>query len=72
MNRKTKIIICLALVAAIVLGVAITVGVLKAPKKIRIYDTLHRHKWIWILVMAVAHISNWFYPLNPTIKKEKI
>lgn len=36
MNRKTKIIICLALVAAIVLGVAITVGVLKAPKKIRI------------------------------------
>lgn len=41
-------------------------------KKIRLYNQLHRHKWIWILVMAVAHISNWFYPLNPTIKKEKI
>lgn len=41
-------------------------------KKIRLYDQLHQHKWIWILVMAVAHISNWFYPLNPTIKKEKI
>ncbi len=36
MKRKTKIIISLCLVAAIVLGFAITIGVLRAPKKIRV------------------------------------
>ena len=41
-------------------------------KKIRLYNQLHRHNWIWLLVMAVAHISNWFYPSSSTIQKEKI
>lgn len=30
-------------------------------KKIRLYNDLHAHKWIWYMTMAVAHINNWFY-----------
>lgn len=30
-------------------------------KKVRLYDKLHQHKWIWNLTMVIAHIHNWFY-----------
>ena len=30
-------------------------------KKVRLYNELHAHKWIWSLVMAVDHLNNWFY-----------
>ena len=41
-------------------------------KKIRLYNQLHQHKWIWYIVMAVAYINNWFYSIIPTTKKEHI
>lgn len=41
-------------------------------KKIRLYNQLHQHKWIWYLVMLVAHMNNWFYSIVPTIRKEQI
>lgn len=42
-------------------------------KKIRLYNQLHNHKWIWYMVMIVAHISNWFYPPPKNhVKREKI
>lgn len=34
---------------------------LENDKKVRLYNDLHAHKWIWNLTMAVAHINNWFY-----------
>lgn len=40
-------------------------------KKVRLYNQLHQHKWIWYLVMAVSHINNWFYSTIPTTKKEQ-
>ena len=39
-------------------------------KKIRLYDKLHHHKWIWYLVMAIAHIHDFIYTSNTTINKE--
>lgn len=30
-------------------------------KKVRLYNNLHAHKWIWYLTMIVVHINNWFY-----------
>ena len=39
-------------------------------KKIRLYDKLHHHKWIWYLVMAITHIHNLIYSSNTTINKE--
>lgn len=30
-------------------------------KKVRLYNRLHAHKWIWNLIMAVAHINNLLY-----------
>ena len=41
-------------------------------KKIKLYNQLHQHKWIWYLVMVVAHINNCFYSIIPTTKKERI
>ena len=41
-------------------------------KKIRLYDQLHTHRWIWNLVMLVAHIHNFFYRTIPTIKRKEI
>lgn len=43
-----------------------------APKKIRIYDTLHRHKWIWYVTMLLVRISEWITPIPPKVKLEKI
>ena len=34
-------------------------------KKIRLYDKLHTHRWIWNLTMAIAHIHNWIYGEQP-------
>ena len=39
-------------------------------KKIRLYDKLHHHKWIWYLVMATTHIHDLIYTSNTTINKE--
>lgn len=39
-------------------------------KKIRLYDKLHHHKWIWYLVMAITHIHDLIYTSNTTINKE--
>jgi glycosyltransferase involved in cell wall biosynthesis len=41
-------------------------------KKIRLYNQLHTHRWIWNLVMLVAHIHNFFYRNIPTIKRKEI
>ena len=34
---------------------------LENDKKVRLYNDLRAHKWIWNLTMAVAHINKWFY-----------
>ena len=34
---------------------------LENEKKVRLYNDLHAHKWVWYLTMIVAHINNWFY-----------
>lgn len=41
-------------------------------KKIRLYDELHRYKWIWNLVMLITHIKNRCYSYKSLIKRECI
>lgn len=43
-------------------------------KKVRLYDRLHQHKWIWNLTMMVAHINSWFYgkPKNGIIEEQRV
>lgn len=41
-------------------------------KKIRLYNQLHSHKWIWYAVMVLAHIYNCFYCTKSAPLKEKI
>lgn len=41
-------------------------------KKIRLYDQLHQHKWIWNVVMLMAHVNNWLYQIKPIVKKDLI
>lgn len=41
-------------------------------KKIRLYNKLCQHKWIWYIVMAITHMHDMFYGLNSIIKKEFI
>lgn len=43
-----------------------------APRKIRLYDTLHRHKWIWYVTILLVRISEWITPIPPKVKLEKI
>lgn len=43
-----------------------------APKKIRLYDTLHRHKLIWYLTMILVRLSLWITPMPKKVKLEKI
>ena len=43
-----------------------------APKKIRLYDQLHKHKFIWKLTMGLVRISEWLSPTEPNIKKELV
>lgn len=45
---------------------------LKNDKKVRLYNDLHAHKWIWNLTMAVAHIRAWIYGNSQDVKIEKI
>lgn len=47
--------------------------VMDNEKKVRLYDKLHTHQWIWNLTMAVAHIYNWIYGEQQVgVKREKI
>jgi len=41
-------------------------------KKIRLYNQLHSHKWLWYATMVIAHIYNCFYRINFAPLKEKI
>lgn len=43
-----------------------------APKKIRLYDTLHRHKLIWYITMILVRLSLWMTPMPKKVKLEKI
>ncbi|MBO5672721.1 MAG: glycosyltransferase [Paludibacteraceae bacterium] len=41
-------------------------------KKIRLYDKLHKHRWIWYIVMAIAHICNYIYAEDPIVYRERL
>ena len=43
-----------------------------APKKMRLYDKLHRNKVVWNIVMLLVHISEWFSPVSSKNRIEKI
>ncbi len=43
-----------------------------APKKIRLYDQLHKNKLIWELAMGLVRISEWLSPTSPEVKIERI
>ncbi len=43
-----------------------------APKKIRLYDTLHRHKLIWYITMILVRLSLWITPMPQKVKLEKL
>ena len=32
--------------------------------KVKWYDKLHRHTWIWNMVRAVSYIHNWIYGID--------
>lgn len=43
-----------------------------APTKIRLYDVLHKHRFIWNLAIGLVRISEWISPTEPLIRKEEI
>lgn len=43
-----------------------------APKKILLYDQLHKNKIIWKLTMGLLRISEWLSPSEPNVKNERI
>ena len=43
-----------------------------APKKIRMYDQLHKNNFIWKLTMGLVRISEWIAPKNENVKIERI
>lgn len=43
-----------------------------APKKIQLYDKLHKHKWIWHITMGLVRISELLSPTSSNVKIEKI
>lgn len=43
-----------------------------APKTIRLYNQLRKHKLIWHLAMGLVRISEWISPIPPTEKTERI
>lgn len=45
---------------------------LENDKKVRLYNELHAHKWIWNLTMVVAHIRTWIYGNTQDVKMERI
>lgn len=42
------------------------------PKKVRLYDQLHKNKFIWKLTMGLARISEWMSPTSSNVKKELV
>lgn len=45
---------------------------LKNDKKIRLYNELHARKWIWNLIMVIAHIRTWIYGNLQEVKMDRI
>ncbi len=45
---------------------------LKNDKKMRLYNELRAHKWIWNLTMAIAHVRAWIYGDSYDVKIERI
>ena len=43
-----------------------------APKKMLLYDRLHKNNFIWKLTMGLARVSEWFSPTPSNVKKEKL
>lgn len=41
-------------------------------KKIRLYDKLHKHKWIWYMVMLITHLHDWLYIQDEDVKRRKL
>lgn len=41
-------------------------------KKVRLYDGLRTHKWVWYFVMMIAYINNWIYGEYSFLKLKKI
>lgn len=44
----------------------------EASKATRLYNQLHKHKFIWFLTRGLACISEWLSPSQPNVKKERI
>lgn len=42
-----------------------------APKKMLLYDQLHKNNFIWKLTMGLVRISEWLNPSKPNVKNEK-
>ena len=45
---------------------------LKNDKKIRLYNELHARKWIWNLIMVIAHMRTWIYGNLQEVKMDRI
>lgn len=45
---------------------------LNNDKKIRLYNELHARKWIWNLIMVIAHIRTWIYGNLQEVKMDRI
>ena len=43
-----------------------------APKKIKLYDQLHKNKFIWKLTMGLVRLSEWLSPKEENVKNERI
>ena len=43
-----------------------------SPPKIQLYDTLHRHKFIWCMTILLLRLSNWISPVSKKVKLERI
>lgn len=41
-------------------------------KKIQLYNRLHKHRWIWYMVMAVVHVCDYFYVEDSIMHMEKV
>lgn len=42
------------------------------PKKIHLYDQLHKFKFIWFITMGLVRVTEWISPSSTNLKKEKI
>lgn len=40
-------------------------------KKIRLYDKIHKNKWIWYIVMLIVRVYDWFYLQELDIKRTR-